>query len=64
MEQIAEQVNEKRYMSYRDAEFYTGLSRWTLQRASARGDLRKITVGSMVRFDRADLDNYMKERRS
>lgn len=64
MQEAVEKTNERRYMSYRDAEHYSGLSRWTLLRACERGDLHKITVGSAVRFDREDLDEFMAARRS
>ena len=63
-ETTMERKSEKRYFTYRDAETYTGLSRWTLLRAVDRGDLHKITVGATVRFDRDDLDAFMQARRS
>ncbi len=64
MQEAVEQTHAKRYMSYRDAEHYSGLSRWTLFRACERGELHKITVGTTVRFDREDLDQFMQSRKS
>ena len=63
-QETVEHTNERRYLTYRDAETYTGLSRWTLLRACERGDLHKITVGATVRFDVRDLDSFMQSRRS
>ena len=55
---------ERRYLNVRQAEEYTGLSRWTLMRAHARGsELPVIRVGSAVRFSVEDLDSFMKARR-
>lgn len=54
---------ERRYFDTRAAENYTGLSRWTLARASKRGELRVIKVGSAIRYDREDLDSFMRGRR-
>ncbi len=59
-----EQTIERRYLSVRDAESYTGLSRWTLARARARGELPAVVVGSAVRFSVDDLDDFMKARRA
>ena len=48
-----------RYLSYRDASRYTGLSVSTLRRAVDAGDLTSHTVGTSVRFSVPDLDRFM-----
>ncbi len=65
MKQEVERKDERRYLSVRQAERYTGLSRWTLMRAHERDDeLPVIRIGSAVRFSVDDLDNFMRARRS
>jgi len=61
---ISEQAIERRYLSYRQAEQFTGLSRWTLMRAHKRGELPVSRVGSAVRFSVEDLAEFMRSRRS
>jgi excisionase family DNA binding protein len=53
-----------RYLSYRGASRYTGLSRWTLARANERGELPAVRYGTTVRFAVEDLDEFMRSRRS
>ena len=62
--QIIEQAIERKYLSYRQAEQYTSLSRWTLMRAHKRGELPVSRVGSAVRFSVEDLNDFMRSRRS
>ena len=62
--QVTEQMIERKYLSVRQAEHYTGLSRWTLMRAHERGELPLSRVGSAVRFSIEDLDSFMKARRT
>jgi predicted DNA-binding transcriptional regulator AlpA len=51
---------EPRYLSTKEAELYTGMSRWSLHRARGRGELNPRRIGSAVRFDRLELDRWMK----
>lgn len=55
---------ERRYLGFRGAERYTGLSRWTLARARERGELPAVRVGAAVRFSVEDLDSFMRARRA
>ncbi len=65
MEENSEQASERKYLTARQAEEYTGLSRWTLMRAHARdGELPVIRVGTAVRFSVDDLDDFMRARRA
>ena len=65
MEENTEQAVERKFLTVRQAELRTGLSRWTLMRAHARsGELPVIRVGSAVRFSVEDLDNFMRARRA
>jgi excisionase family DNA binding protein len=64
MDQATGQSMEQKYLSARQAEEYAHLSRWTLMRANARGELPVIRVGSAVRFSVEDLDSFMQARRS
>lgn len=52
----------KKYVSYREAERFTGLSRWTLMRAHERGELPASRVGTAVRFSVDHLETFMEER--
>ncbi len=52
-----------RYLSNSAAAEYTGLSRHTLWRASRRGEISPIRVGTAVRWDKADLDHFMAQRK-
>lgn len=64
MRQVVEQTVKPAYLSVREAERYTGLSRWTLMRAHERGELPVSRVGSAVRFSVEDLDSFMRARRA
>jgi excisionase family DNA binding protein len=55
---------ERAYLSYSEAEHYTGLNRVTLWRAVRAGDLRADGFGSAVRFHRDELDRFMQSRDS
>ncbi len=63
MEHTTEQAVERKYVSARLAEQYTGLSRWTLARAHKRGELPASRIGTAVRFSVEDLDTFMRARR-
>ena len=52
-----------RYLSTFFAVEYTGLSRHTLWRAAKRGEISPIKVGAAVRWDKADLDRFMVQRK-
>jgi len=65
VKQEVERAGERRYLSVRQAERYTGLSRWTLMRAHERGgELPVIRIGSAVRFSVEDLDSFMRAQRA
>jgi excisionase family DNA binding protein len=49
------------WLSYLEAERYTGLSRVTLWRAVSRGDLKAARIGRAVRISRAELDRFMEQ---
>lgn len=51
---------EPRYLSYLQSGIYCSCSRWTLYRAVKRGELKAHCVGGMVRFDRLELDRWMR----
>lgn len=55
---------EHRYLTYTEAETYTGLSRVTLWRAVRDGKLKAGGYGSAVRFDVQALDALMSSRAS
>ena len=63
MEQDVERGIERKYLSVRDAERYTGLSRWTLARARDRGELPAVVVGRAVRYSVVDLDRFMRAQK-
>ncbi len=55
-----EQVEVRReWLSYPDAERYSGLSRVTLWRAVNRGELKAARVGRAVRISRQELEDFM-----
>jgi excisionase family DNA binding protein len=64
MEQATERTVEPNYVSYKEAERLTGLSRWTLMRARDRRELPAVVVGSAVRFSVADLREFMEARKA
>ncbi|MDP9438251.1 MAG: helix-turn-helix domain-containing protein [Actinomycetota bacterium] len=47
------------YLTYAQAERYSGLSRSTLWRMLGRGEIRAVKAGSSVRIVRASLDEYL-----
>ncbi len=51
---------EPRYLTYRQSEAYCSVSRWTLYRAMRSGDLRAHRAGTAIRFDRRELDRWMR----
>jgi excisionase family DNA binding protein len=53
---------ERAYLSYSEAEQYTGLNRVTLWRAVRAGNLRLDGSGRAVRFHRKELDRFMQSR--
>ncbi len=57
-----EQMVQKEWLDYADAEHYCGLSRITLWRRVKSGDLPAYRVGRSVRFRRTDLDALFEER--
>ena len=61
--EAAEDRTEARYLDYQRAAAYVGLSRFTLHRLVKAGELRAIRVGSAVRFDVNDLNEFMTARR-
>jgi excisionase family DNA binding protein len=55
-----EQVEVQReWLSYPDAERYSGLSRVTLWRAVNRGELKVARVGRAARFSKRELQDFM-----
>ena len=50
---------EPEWMSYRDSEILSGLSRVTLWRAAKRGQLRIAYVGRAARISRKSLTDFM-----
>jgi predicted DNA-binding transcriptional regulator AlpA len=55
-------ATEPRYLTYAQAEIYTGLHRVTLWRAAKRGELRISGPEAAPRFRRDDLDTWMRSR--
>ena len=53
---------EQRYMPYREAARYTGMSEMTLRRQVEAGRLKvfRPTAGRLVVFDRDDLDRFVR----
>ncbi len=52
---------QREWLSYPDAERYSGLSRVTLWRAIGRGELKAARVGRAVRISRKDLEAFMEQ---
>lgn len=50
---------EREFLSYREAEIYTGLHRVTLWRAMKENRLKASGYGRAVRFSRTALDEFM-----
>ena len=55
------QTIEQAWLSYPEAERYTGLSRVTLWRAVSSSDLKVARIGRAVRMSRAELDRFMEQ---
>lgn len=53
---------ERPYLTYEEAEQYTGLNRVTLWRGVRAGRLRASGPGTAVRFHRDELDRWMSSR--
>jgi excisionase family DNA binding protein len=51
---------EPAWLTYRDAEIYSSLSRTTLWKLITQNELEAARVGRAVRLSRASLDAYMK----
>ncbi len=51
---------ERVWLSTSEASTYTGLDRVTLWRARKRGELRAGGAGRAVRFERTELDRWMR----
>jgi excisionase family DNA binding protein len=51
---------ERAWLTYAQASEYTGIHRTTLWRAVRRNDLRAGGVGRAVRFERRELDRWMR----
>lgn len=63
METTTGRAMGRRYLTYDEAAGHMGISRWTIWRAVKHGELPAVRVGAAVRFDVADLDRYMSERK-
>ncbi len=58
-QEVAQEV-QPLYLTYRQAETLTGLSRTTLWKLiNAAGEVRAARVGCAVRIDRRSLEEYM-----
>ena len=55
---------QREWLSYPDAERYSGLSRVTLWRAVGRGDLKAARIGRAVRISRRELEAFMERAAS
>jgi excisionase family DNA binding protein len=60
MEKPATETTEQAWLSFRESAAYTGLHRVTLWRAVKRGELRAGGSGRAVRFEKAELDRWMR----
>jgi excisionase family DNA binding protein len=54
------ETTERGWMNYSQASAYTSLDRVTLWRAVKRGTLRAGRAGRAVRFEKAELDRWMR----
>ncbi len=52
-------IAERRAISIREAQSYSGLSRATLYRRIEAGEIRKLKVGRKALIDRASLDRLL-----
>lgn len=55
-------VTEKRFLNYREAAVYCGLSETTIWRSLKSGALRASGSGRGIRFDVKELDRWMASR--
>ena len=55
---------EQRYLSVADAAKYLGLSPKTIYSWAERGMIPAYKVGRVWRFDRAELDDFVKHKRT
>ncbi len=55
-----EQVSARIWLNYEQAAEYCGVERTTLWRAVKRGALRAGGVGRAIRFERTELDRFMR----
>ena len=55
------QTIEQAWLSYPEAERYSGLSRTTLWRVVSSGELKAARIGRAVRISRAELDRFMEQ---
>lgn len=53
-------ATERTWMNYQEAAEYTGLDRVTIWRAVKRGELRAGGLVRAVRFERAELDRWLR----
>ncbi len=53
---------ERTYLSYEEAEIFTGLHRVTIWRAVRAGELKASGSGRGVRFSRDELRRWMESR--
>lgn len=51
--------NTPRLLHPRDAAAYLAISERSIWNLEARGFLKPVRVGRIVRFDKADLDNFI-----
>ena len=51
---------QPRYLSYRESETYCSCSRWSIYRGIKRGELTPHRGAGPVRFDRLQLDAWMR----
>ena len=51
---------DRTWMTYQEASEYSGLDRTTLWRAVRRGELRAGGTGRAVRFERQELDCWLR----
>lgn len=58
--QTAVATEQRTWMSYEQSAEYCGVERTTIWRAVKRGELRAGGVGRAVRFERAELDRWMR----
>jgi excisionase family DNA binding protein len=53
---------EREWISYREATALTGLSRGTIWKVIAAGQVRAAKVGKSVRINRRSLERYLEEQ--